>query len=102
MNSNYQKPHGGHFLNGFVFGLIIGAALVFLFGTKKGKKLLQILSEEKFDDLKQFLDQMEDEEDEFVEEEIPAEETSNGHANPEPIVHKPVKKRLFRGIRRRN
>lgn len=37
---------GGGFFSGFLWGMIIGATIVFLLGTKKGKRLLKIISEE--------------------------------------------------------
>lgn len=43
MNNNHS--HGGNF-NAFLWGLIIGAGAVFLFGTKKGKRMLKTISEE--------------------------------------------------------
>lgn len=43
MNSNNS---GGSFVNGFLWGAIIGAGVVFLLGTKKGKKLLKTITEE--------------------------------------------------------
>lgn len=42
-NKNSQN---GTFMNGFVWGLLLGSIVVFLLGTKKGKKLLKILTEE--------------------------------------------------------
>lgn len=43
MDSNNS---GGSFLNGFLWGAIIGAGVVFLLGTKKGKRLLKTITEE--------------------------------------------------------
>lgn len=43
MNSNNS---GGSFVNGFLWGAIIGAGVVFLLGTKKGKGLLKTITEE--------------------------------------------------------
>jgi len=36
----------GKFSNGFMLGLIVGALIVFLWGTKTGKNILKIISEE--------------------------------------------------------
>ncbi len=46
MNNNHQ---GGGFMNGFLWGAIIGAVVVFLLGTKKGKNILKLVSEESFE-----------------------------------------------------
>lgn len=43
MNNNSS---GGSFVNGFLWGAIIGAGVVFLLGTKKGKRLLKTITEE--------------------------------------------------------
>ncbi|MBI3093022.1 MAG: YtxH domain-containing protein [Candidatus Levybacteria bacterium] len=43
MNSNNSN---GGFVNGFLWGAIIGASVVFLLGTKKGKRLLKTVTEE--------------------------------------------------------
>ncbi|MBI2025922.1 MAG: YtxH domain-containing protein [Candidatus Levybacteria bacterium] len=42
MNNNQSS----RFLDGFVLGVIIGALGVFLFGTKSGKNLMKIVSEQ--------------------------------------------------------
>lgn len=41
-----MNNRGGSFFAGFLWGIIIGAALVFFIGTKKGKRLLKVISEE--------------------------------------------------------
>lgn len=43
MNNNCPK---GNFLNGFLWGLIIGGGAVFLLKSKKGKKLVKTIIEE--------------------------------------------------------
>src|SRR5258708_1533162 len=43
--TNHGQSNNG-FISGFVLGIVVGAALVFLFATKKGKRLLKLLSEE--------------------------------------------------------
>ena len=42
MNNNGNS----RFLDGFMLGIIVGALGVFLFGTKSGKNLMKIISEE--------------------------------------------------------
>ena len=46
MNNNHTG--GGHH-NGFFLGMAIGAGLVFLLGTDKGKKILKTITEEGFE-----------------------------------------------------
>ncbi len=43
--SNNQKSYNG-FFNGFLWGALLGAGIVFFVGTKKGKKLLKVLTQE--------------------------------------------------------
>lgn len=75
-----ENRHGsGGFFNGFILGLLVGAGLVFLFGTNKGKKVLQMLLEqvEESTELSDLLEIPEGEEEEYFDaiEESP-EETS--------------------------
>ena len=44
MNNNNQHHSG--FMAGFVIGVVVGAVIIFLIATKKGKKILKLLSEE--------------------------------------------------------
>ncbi len=64
----------GRFSNGFILGLIIGGGVVFLLGTKTGKKLLKTFSEEGMEGLTDLLEEAELEEEpedeQFNEEEI--------------------------------
>ena len=66
-----SSHHDGKFFNGFLIGLILGAAIVFLLGTKRGKKILKTISEEGLENLSSALERLEDEEMEdqdFVED----------------------------------
>ena len=47
-----SKQHGGGFSNGLFVGIILGAVLVLLFTTRKGRKILRMLSDEGFDKVK--------------------------------------------------
>ncbi len=93
---------------GFLLGLIIGGAAVFLLGTDKGRKILKSLTEEGFGELSGILERAEEGIEEEEEVEIPKvrkakvveEESeaavsngvkSNGHAAT------PVAKRRFFG-----
>jgi len=66
MDRDHHHGHGGGFMNGFIFGIIIGAAVVFFLFTDKGKRLLKTITEEGiegFEDLKDLVgEEMEDEE----------------------------------------
>jgi hypothetical protein len=53
MNEN----HNSHFSSGFLIGLIIGAGIVFLLGTRTGKNLLKILSDQGIEGLVNLLDE---------------------------------------------
>lgn len=96
MNNNDSK-----FSNGFLLGLIIGAGIVFLLGTKTGKNLLKIISEQGLDGLASLLEEydLSDlEEENIVEEEEPdlKEEIPSSNGNG----HQATKKRFFRRLKR--
>lgn len=59
----------GHFGNGFLLGAIIGGGLVFLVGTKKGRKFLKTLTEEGLAGISDLGDLVEDYHDEQEDEE---------------------------------
>ena len=59
MNNN----HGNKFFDGFLWGAIIGGGLVFLLGTKKGKKILKMIAEEGAEGLSDILEAQMDEAD---------------------------------------
>lgn len=113
-----HRHHGGPgFFNGFILGLLVGAGLVFLFGTSKGKKVLQMLLEQveentELADLleipeeeeEEYFDAIEEPEDEIVEE--PSKEVreikevkAEMHHSEKKFSSKPVAKikRFFRG-----
>ena len=104
-NNNHQ---GGKFINGFLLGLIIGAGVVFLFGTKKGKRLLKNLSEDGFGNITDILEQAgELEEDELEEtpqrsglaeqvKEVKSEMRYPVQAKTEEAPKKPLVRRFFR------
>ncbi|OGH44586.1 MAG: hypothetical protein A3J14_00625 [Candidatus Levybacteria bacterium RIFCSPLOWO2_02_FULL_37_18] len=57
-NNNHDNHNSNAFGNGFLLGAILGGVGVFLFGTKKGKRLLKTLTEEGIEgisDLEDFL-----------------------------------------------
>ncbi|OGH04577.1 MAG: hypothetical protein A2W22_04915 [Candidatus Levybacteria bacterium RBG_16_35_11] len=73
---NDQDNHRPHH-SGFWLGVIVGAAIVFLFATKKGKKILKLISEEGAERLSRMVEnqELEEEEDSLIndEEQIPEE-----------------------------
>lgn len=99
-NNNHQD---GKFFNGFLLGFVVGAAVVFLLATKRGKKLLKRISEGGLENINDFLDKVDKED--SLEEVI--EEDEEEIAPPKIIAESPIEefkpkaKRLFRGIPRR-
>ena len=98
--------NNSRFSNGFILGLIIGGAAVFLLGTKTGKNILKIISEEGFDGLLGLLEEyeiaeVEDEKDGEVYQEQETETHSNGVSEPQDLEKEPApKKRFFKRIRK--
>ncbi len=95
-----MQENEGKFSTGFLIGVLIGAAIVFLFGTKKGKKLLDIVSEE---GLEGILDLGEDsEETQKLEDKIPKKIASSEKIEEvkaqQDIIRKPIR-RFFRGAK---
>lgn len=113
MENNNNKS-GGNFFSGFLLGALVGAAIVFLFGTKKGKRLLKAISEEGAGNISNLLEKVErsvdldeisGDEPSFAEASTDAKamvdkpEGRGESLNPVERV-KPKIKRFFRGISR--
>jgi hypothetical protein len=100
MNNN-----NSHFTTGILLGLILGGGAVFLLGTRTGKNLLKIISEQGFEgvtDLLEEYDLSDLEEVEDIEDE-PGEDESQASENKEASegeVKKSPKKHFFRRIRK--
>ena len=103
MNNN----HGNKFFDGFLWGAIIGGGLVFLLGTKKGKKILKMITEEGVEGLSEILEAQIDTEDlgEETEEETGAPKepqlkgngvSKNSQSKESGEEVKPPQKRFFR------
>ena len=105
MNNN----HSNKFFDGFLCGAIMGGGLVFLLGTKKGKKILKMITEEGVEGLSEILEEQMDEEEEDAEDEEmdqiveePKIVKGNGVTsnNSEPVESAPklksIRKRFFR------
>lgn len=122
MDHRSEKPHhphahhqkGGRFMDGLLVGLILGFGLALLITTKKGRRMLKMLTEEgldsvselkkRLDNIEVVLDENDDEEEEYIVEEMaedPDEELRNTKREEEGIKKSP-RKRLFKGISRKN
>jgi gas vesicle protein len=67
MNNDH---HNSHFSDGFLLGVVVGAAAVFLLGTKSGKNILKVFSEQGIDGIKDLIEEynLSATEEEFEEE----------------------------------
>lgn len=95
-----QKHHGSGFMNGFILGAIVGAAIVFFLFTEKGRKLLRTITEEGLDGASELHDllaeDMDEEEYESTREPVQSVETGE----PADASHHSSKKRFFRGVKK--
>lgn len=91
-NNNCSRCNsGGKFMNGLIWGALIGAGLVFLLGTKKGKKLLRYLTEEGLEGASALSDLIEEVEDEPLV--IKPKVKTSTHATNGKAVHHELKNR---------
>ena len=116
MNNNGNS----RFLDGFMLGIIVGALGVFLFGTKSGKNLMKILSEEGLEGISNLMKEhgladfgQEFEQEEEMEQEPVKHTVSNNHQPQQEVkeaihsikeeveeqVEKAPKKRFFKRLR---
>ena len=103
-NSNHSQGER-KFFNGFLLGLLVGAAVVFFLGTKKGKRIWKAISEKGMGNISTLLNEAEKTAN--LDEVIGKEEaffikTKNKkeEAVSEAVIRKPVARRFFRGISR--
>lgn len=96
---------GNKFFSGFLWGAIIGGGLVFLLSTKKGKKLLQLISDKGLEGLSglisdnEILDDEYDEDEELAESDKPADREVNREVKENTSHNGETKiKRFFKGI----
>ena len=82
----------GRFSDGFLLGLIIGGGIALLFTTKKGNKILKVVSEEGFEGLSKFI---EDAEDSFEDQDSADLKKTNGDSTEASKEVKPHR-RFFR------
>lgn len=81
---NNHQHQGGGFTSGLLWGLLIGGGVVFLLGTKKGKKLLKVITEG-LEDVSEITDLLE--EDEFEDYEEPVKVSKNPVSKEEKENH---------------
>jgi hypothetical protein len=105
MNNN----HDGKFSIGFLMGLLLGGGVVFLLGTRTGKNILKIISEQgldgvlnlleeyNFSDLEEF-EEVESEESDFAEATSDKSEGQDKEESDE--APKSPKKRFFKRVRK--
>lgn len=98
-----EEHHGSGFVNGFVLGLLVGASVVFLLGTSKGKKVLQMLLDQVEENtaISELLEMPEDE-DAYVGIEEEEEEPEEKMSKSKPVQEKSQRtvakvKRFFKG-----
>ncbi len=112
-NTHHHADSNSGFINGFLWGIVIGGCIVFLLGTKKGKKLLKLITEEGLDSLASIEEAVEEmSTNEPVEKPLHNQQdfqrneqvnhADNGELKQEThtITHFP--RRFFRGIPKRN
>lgn len=105
MNNNNK----GGFLNGFLWGAIVGGIVIFLLTSKKGKKLLKFLTEEGLDGVSE-LEELFGEKisgDDYEEETVSSSEkiyADKPMPSENSALHKLTStgRRFFRGVPRRN
>jgi hypothetical protein len=95
-----SSRQGNNSFNTFLLGIIVGAAIVFLLGTEKGKKILKVISEKGLDNISNLLEEADKSTnlDEVLEEEnevSPKTELAKEDAGEKPRV-----RRFFRGVSR--
>lgn len=103
MDKDKNDNPNNNFFSGFLLGFLVGAVVVFLLGTKKGKKLLKVISKDGIDNISNLLDEADKTEDsngdyEEAEDVVPKREFA---IKEKSIEEKPKARRFFRGISRR-
>ena len=97
MNNN-----NNHFTTGLLLGLILGGGAVFLLGTRTGKNLLKIISEQGMDGITDLLEEYDlsdlEEVEEMPEDGVADEELSTETTDGQ--VKKSPKKHFFRRVRK--
>lgn len=98
-----MNSESGKFSTGFILGLLLGGGLVFLLGTRTGKNLLKIISEQGLEGISDLLEEYDLEDSEEEENEsLQAEETTDQKINEASNGQKKEtpKKRFFKRFKR--
>jgi gas vesicle protein len=97
-----MEQRNGHFSSGFLLGAIIGAALVFLLATERGKKILKLITDEGLKNISDLIEENELDGDEILEEVEPVEEAPEEPKDleSEEPAKKSTKKRFFRRVKK--
>jgi gas vesicle protein len=99
---NNNKPNN-NFLSAFVLGAIVGAAIVFLLATKKGKNILKAISEEGGENINNILDKINESvelEGESMQDDDESESVKKSAPRQIAIKNGPKTRRFFRGVSR--
>lgn len=102
MDNNNNKS-GNNFFSGFLLGVLVGGVIVFILGTKKGKKLLEAISEEGKENIASILNKaskIDNWDEESDDEEVMSGGEFKEKNNPIEMV-KPKIRRFFRGVSKR-
>ena len=96
-----MEHRSSHFSGGFMLGVVIGAALVYLVATEKGKKVLKAVTDEGLKNISELIEESELE-DEILEEVEPVEEVVEEPQDLEnkETPKKTTKKRFFRRVKK--
>jgi gas vesicle protein len=96
-----NNKSGNNFLGGFLFGVLVGAVVVFLLATKKGKKILKAISDDGLDNISDILERVNKTTgpDKTYDEEDPAPQ-KRIIAVKEVVEKRPKTRRFFKGISR--
>jgi gas vesicle protein len=99
MDNNNKS--GNNFLGGFLLGVLVGAVIVFLLATKKGKKILKAISDDGLDNISGILEKVNKTTglDEMYDEEEPVPQRRI-IAVKEVVEERPKTRRFFKGISR--
>ncbi|QQG40905.1 MAG: hypothetical protein HYV37_01105 [Candidatus Levyibacteriota bacterium] len=99
MNNNNS---GNGFSHGFILGALIGGGIVFLFGTKKGKKLLKTITEEGLEGIAELENLAEDEIEEYENSDdvVQKQPSTKPQENLNEVTSSA--KRFFKGIHKKS
>lgn len=100
MNNN-ENHKGGGFSNAFLWGFIIGGAVVFLLGTEKGRKFLKTITDEGIGNLSDLMEEGIEEYEEIDDEEIPVARKTNGNGVSKKEIKEEIVKEEKPSVRKR-